>query len=226
MSEWEVLSLGGSLVCPKQIDLEFLKKFKEFILRWVKKGKKFIIFVGGGNLAREYQKRAKEIGILANDDLDWMGIFATWLNVSFVKSYFGDLAFEKIVNDPTEEIKTNKKLIFCGGWKPGWSTDFDAVLMAKNFGLKRVINLSNIDFVYDRDPKKFKQARPLESISFDEFLKITGKKWIPGANLPFDPMAIKLAKKEKMKIVILNGRNFENLERFFKGQKFLGTIIQ
>ncbi len=225
MTKWEILSLGGSLVCPQKIDIKFIKKFKSFISRWIRRGKRFIIFVGGGNLAREYQKRAKEIGILKNEDLDWMGIFATWLNALFLKSFFGKLAFERVIRDPREKIKSNKKLIFCGGWKPGWSTDFDAVLMAKNLGLKRVINLSNIDFVFDKDPKRFEDAKPLEKISFDEFLKITGKKWIPGANLPFDPMAIKLAKKEKMKIFILNGRNFENLEKLFKGQKFIGTII-
>ena len=226
MTKWEVLSLGGSLICPKEIDLEFLKKFKSFILKWVKKGKRFIIFVGGGNLARRYQKAAKNLGILKKESLDWIGIFATWLHAVFLKSFFGKMAFEKVVTNPKEKIKTNKKIIVCGGWKPGWSTDFDAVLMAKNFGAKRVINLSNIDFVYDKDPKNFKDAKPLEKISFDQFLKITGKKWTPGANFPFDPIGAKLAKKEKIKVIVLNGKNFKNLDNFFKGQKFIGTTIE
>lgn len=226
MTKWEVLSLGGSLICPEGIDVEFLKKFKSFILSWVKRGKKFIIFVGGGNLAREYQRVAKELGVLDNKSLDEIGIFATFLNAVFLKSYFGKLAFERIIQDPREKIKTTKKLIFCGGWKPGRSTDFDAVLMAKNLKVKRVINLSNIDFVFDKDPKKFKDAKPIEKISFDGLLKIIGKKWMPGANVPFDPEGIKLAKRNKIKIIILNGRNFENLEKFFKGQDFMGTVVE
>jgi uridylate kinase len=226
MAEFEILSLGGSLVCPEKIDTKFLKKFKNFILRWVKKGKRFLIFVGGGKTARIYQKAAKELAIGSSAQLDWIGILATWLNAFFVKSLFGDLAFWQVLSDPSKKIKTNKKLIFFGGWKPGRSTDFDCVLAAKTFGVKRVVNLSDIDYVYDKNPKKFKNAKPLKRISFDEFLKIVGTEWTPGVNLPFDPEATKLAKKEKIKIIILNGKNFENLEKALKGEKFKGTIIE
>jgi uridylate kinase len=223
---YEVLSLGGSLVCPEKIDLNFLFKFKKFILKWAKKGKKFVIFVGGGSLAREYQKTAKKLGVLNNDDLDWLGIFATWLNASLLRVYFGKLAYKDILKNPKAKLKTKKKIIIFGGWKPGWSTDFDAVLLAKNLKAKRVINLSNIDFVFDKDPKKFKDAKPLKKLTFDKLLQITGKKWSPGKNLPFDPKATNLAKKSKIKIVILNGKNFENLDNFLKGKKFQGSVIE
>lgn len=226
MTKWEILSLGGSLVCPDKIDFNFLKKFKNFILKWVKRKKRFVIFIGGGKLAREYQAAAKKLGVFKHKDLDWIGIFATWLNAILIKSYFGKMAFERIIFDPREKIKTKKKIIFCGGWKPGRSTDYDAVLMAKNLKAKRVINLSNIDFVYEKDPKKFKTSKPLEKISFDKLMEIIGKKWVPGANLPFDPLGVRLAKKEKIKILILNGRNFKNLDNLFKNQKFKGTIVQ
>jgi uridylate kinase len=225
MAKFEILSLGGSLVCPDKIDTGFLKKFKNFILKQIKKGKKFVIFIGGGKIAREYQETAKKLLVKDRDQLDWMGILATWLNAFLVKSLFGNLAFPQVLTDPSKKIRTTKKIILFGGWKPGWSTDFDAVLAAKNFGAKRVINLSNIDYVYDKNPKKFKNAKPLKKISFNEFFKIIGKKWMPGANLPFDPVATKLAKKEKIKIIILNGKNFENLEKALKGEKFKGTII-
>jgi uridylate kinase len=221
----EVLSLGGSLVCPDEIDVLFLKKFRDFILKWIKKGKKFVIFVGGGKTARRYQKVAKKFWV-KNKELDWIGIFATILNAQLVKSVFGNFAFEKVLTDPTKKIKTKKKIIVFGGWKPGRSTDYDSVLTAKNFGAKRVINLSDVDFIYDKNPKKFKDAKPLERISFDELFKIIGRKWTPGANIPFDPEAAKLAKKEKIEVIFLNGRNFKNLEKVFLGKKFKGTIIK
>jgi uridylate kinase len=206
----EVLSLGGSLVCPKEIDVLFLEKFRNFILKWAKKGKRFLIFVGGGKIARKYQKAAKKFRI-KNEELDWIGIFATILNANLVKSIFGNFALEKVLTDPTKKVKTKKKIIVFGGWKPGRSTDYDSVVAAKNFGAKRVINLSDVDFVYDKNPKKFRDAKPLEKISFDELFKIIAKKWVPGANTPFDPKAAKLAKKE--------GSNERNC-RFkpFKGQ--------
>jgi uridylate kinase len=221
----EVLSLGGSLVCPEEIDVLFLKKFRNFILKWIKRGKKFVIFVGGGKTARKYQNAAKEFKV-KNEELDWIGIFATILNANLVKSIFGNFAFEKVLTDPTKKVKTKKKIIVFGGWKPGRSTDYDCVLAAKNFGAKRVINLSDVDFIYDKNPKKFKDAKPLEKISFNELLRIIGKKWTPGANIPFDPEAVKLAKKEKIKVIFLNGRNFKNLEKILLGKKFKGTIIE
>ena len=221
----EVLSLGGSLVCPDEIDVLFLRKFKNFLLKWIKRKKKFLIFVGGGKIARRYQKAAKKFKV-KDEDLDWIGISATVLNAQLLKSIFGKFAFQKVLTDPLKKIKTKKKIIVFGGWKPGRSTDFDCVLAAKNFGAKRVINLSDIDFVYDKDPKKFKDAKPFKKISFDGLLKITGKKWRPGANLPFDPEAVKLAKREKIKIIFLNGRNFKNLEKVFLGKKFKGTIAE
>jgi uridylate kinase len=220
----EVLSLGGSLVCPEEIDVLFLKKFRNFILKWTKR-KKFLIFVGGGKIARKYQKVAREFQV-KNEELDWVGIFATFLNAQLLKAIFKNLAFQKIISNPLEKVKTKKKIIIFGGWKPGRSTDFDAVLAAKNFGAKRVINLSNIDFVFDKDPTKFKDAKPLKKVSFNELFKIVGKKWTPGANLPFDPEAVKLAKKEKIKVIFLNGRNFKNLEKVFLNKKFKGTVIE
>lgn len=222
----EILSLGGSLVCPREIDKNFLKNFKRLISKWIQKGKKFIVIVGGGYLARKYQSEAKELGVSNKKDLDWIGIFATYLNATLVKSIFKNLAYQKIITNPNEKIKTSKKIIFYAGWKSGRSTDFVSVLVATNLKIKRVINLSNIDFVYDKDPKKFNEAKPLEKISYNELLKICGEKWIPGKNIPFDPMAIRLAKSQKIKIIILNGKNFENLNSLFKDQRFKGTIIE
>lgn len=224
MNKWEILSVGGSLVCPKDLDLHFLREFRDFILNWVRKGKRFVIVVGGGALAREYQKAARQFKV-SPQNLDWIGIFATWFNASLVKSLFEKLAYPKVITNPKKRIIPNKKIIVAGGWKPGWSTDFDAVILAKNFKAERVINLSNIDCVFDKDPKKFDDAKPILRISFRDFLKITGKRWIPGGNFPFDPMAAQLARKFGIKIIVLNGKNFKNLSRLFEGRSFLGTVI-
>lgn len=204
-----VISLGGSLVCPKDLDLNFLKKFKKFILKQVKKKRSFLIVVGGGSLARKYQKVGR-IFKVSNENLDKIGIGATLLNSTLLNAIF-------------EKLKG--KVFFVGGEKPGQSTDLVAVKWAKKLKSKIVLNLTDIDFVYDKDPKKFKKAKPQRKISFDQFLKIVGEKWLPGGNFPFDPIATKMAKKFKIKVVILNGRNFKNLENFLEGKKFLGTEI-
>ena len=111
-------------------------------------------------------------------------------------------------------------------WKPGWSTDYDAVLLCEDYNVRTVLNLSNVDQVYDKDPKKFPGAVPLEKISWEDFRKMVGEVWIPGMNSPFDPIASKKAHELGVKVVVLNGNNFENLQNYFDGKPYVGTTIE
>jgi len=218
------MSLGGSVIVPKGIDIKFLKNFKEVIEKFIKKNYRFIIYCGGGSLARNYQNSALKILKLNNHDLDWLGIHATRLNANFLKSLFGKMAEDFIVIDPTSKIRFNKKILVAAGWKPGWSTDFDAVLLAKNLKVNTIINMSNIDYVYDKDPKKYNDAKKIKKISWKNFRKITGNKWKAGLNMPFDPIAAKEADNSRLKVIII-GKNLKNFENLLKNKKFEGTII-
>ena len=146
------MSLGGSLIVPGDIDIEFLKEFRILIEKYISKGYKFVIYCGGGKIARNYQVAVSEITPVDNNDLDWIGIHATRLNAFLLKKIFKENVEKKIIIDPNEEIKFDKKIVIGAGWKPGWSTDYDAVLVGKNLGFKEIINMSNIDHVYDKDP--------------------------------------------------------------------------
>ena len=156
--------------------------------------------------------------------MDWIGIHATVLNAEFVRSLFGNLAEEFIVRDPTQKISFNKKVLIAAGWKPGWSTDYDAVLLAKNLGADAIINMSNVDYIYDKDPKKHKDAKKIKRISWKDYRKISGDKWEAGLSLPFDPVAAKEAEKSKLKAAII-GKDLENFEKVLDGKEFRGTLI-
>lgn len=221
-----VMSVGGSIIVPKDIDIGFLKKFRKIIIDFVEKGNKVAIIAGGGSTARFYQNGAKALSPdISQEDLDRIGIKATKVNAELVRSMFGDMAYEEVINDPTEKIKTNKPIIIGSGWKPGCSTDKDAVLLAVNLGMDTVINLTNIEYVYDKDPKKHKDAKPMETLTWKEMQGIVGTEWIPGSNLPFDPVATKDAAKAKLKVVIMNGTDLENIRNFLEGKHYKGTTI-
>jgi uridylate kinase len=221
-----VISLGGSIIVPKDIDEVFLKKFREMILDFTKKGNRAVIVAGGGHTCRWYNKAAEKVNKeVSHEDLDWLGIKATKLNAELVRTMFGKSAYEEVIDDPTQPIKTDKKIIIGSGWKPGCSSDKDAVLLAINFNMGTLINLSNIEFVYDKDPNKFDDAKPLEKISWDEMKSIVGDKWIPGANVPFDPEATKLAAKNGIKVIIAKGTDLNNLKKILEESDFKGTTI-
>ncbi len=225
MSRTIIMSLGGSVIVPDKIDVKFLRNFKNVIGKFVKKGYKFVIYCGGGKIARDYQKAASKVIKLNNEDLDWLGIHATRLNAHLMKTLFGNTAEDAIVKDPTLKIKFNKKILIAAGWKPGWSTDYDAVLLAKNLKADTIINMSNIDYVYDKDPKKFRDTKKIKNISWREYRKISGSKWKAGLNMPFDPVAAKKAESSGLKVMII-GKNLENFENLLDDRKFEGTIIK
>ncbi len=226
MNNITVISLGGSLVVPDQIDVSFLKSFKKLIDAQIKRGQRFVIICGGGRTARNYQAAAKGVIKLTDEDVDWLGIHATRINAHLLRTIFWKDANPKIVTHPLEKIRFTEPLLIAAGWKPGWSTDYDAVLIARQLGAKRVINLSNITHVYDKDPNRFKDAKKIERIDWASFRKMLPDKWSPGANAPFDPIASKLAEKLSLETDIINGKDLKNLKLCLEGKKFIGTIIK
>lgn len=203
-----IMSLGGSLVVPEQIDVEFLEGFRRTIQKYFK-AKKFVIFVGGGKICRVYQNALDEFGAKPSDR-DWIGIDVTKLNAKVVGQVF---------------TKNQKSVIVASGTKPGHSTDYVAVLAAKKYKAKTIINLSNIDYVYDKNPKEFSDAKPFEQILWKDFQKLVGDKWTPGMNSPFDPIAAKSAAKLKIKVAMINGHKLQELENFLNNKPFIGTVI-
>jgi len=239
-----IISLGGSLVAPgglpagkAGIDVGFLKNFKHSLKKYIganppssrqggtaDRRRRFFILVGGGKVARNYQKALLEFGAKPSER-DWIGINVTILNAEVVRQLFGGYSYSKIIADPRKKIKTTKDIIVGGGYKPGWSTDYVSVLMAKTYGIKTIINLTNVDYVYNKNPNDFPDAKPLKNVDWKSFEHIVGDKWTPGLSMPFDPRASKLAGKLKLKVIIINGKNLERLEDFLNNKEFIGTII-
>lgn len=223
---YTIISVGGSIIIPTTgFDPIFLKAFRSLILKEVKRGKKFILVIGGGATARLYQAGAASIGITEKDDLDTIGIATTVLNAQFVKQLFKGYVHHEVITNPTKKIKTTKPIIIAAGWKPGCSTDTDAVLMARTYGARAIFNLSNIDYVYDSDPRKNPQAERIEQITWKDFRKIVGDTWDPGANVPFDPIASKLAEKIGLRVGFLKGGDLGEVAKALAEAKFAGTII-
>lgn len=221
-----VISLGGSIIVPDEIDIEHLNQFKKLIETEVKKHKKFIIITGGGKISRRYSEAAKKMKVLNPDDLDWLGIHATRLNAHLLRTIFRKIAHHRIVTNPSRIEKTNMPVIIAAGYRPGNSTDLIAVRLAKKYHADTVLNLSNIAYVYDKDPKIHKDAKALKSLNWKEFRKIVGNKWDPGLNAPFDPVASHLAQKLKLEVVITSGKDINNIKAYLDGKKFKGTIIK
>lgn len=224
-----VLSLGGSLFASKNgIDTQFLSDFNAFIRNQVSsKKRRFFITVGGGYIAQQYNDAGRAIrgAELTDNDNDWLGIHATRLNAQLVRTIFQDIADPRVIKHYEIILKIDAPIAVAAGWKPGWSTDYCAVTLCQDYGVKQVINLTNVDKVYDADPRTHKDAKPLSKLSWGSYRGLVGDTWKPRMNAPFDPIASRLASELGVTVKILNGRNFETLAKALDNKPFVGTTI-
>lgn len=220
-----VVSVGGSLIVPDHIDTDFLTNLKALILEKVQRGFTFSIIAGGGKTARRYQDAANAVTPLSPQDTDWIGIHSTRLNAQLLRNIFVGYAHSQVIKNPTIDIDADEPVIIAAGWQPGCSTDYDAVLVARNLGAKRLVNLSNIDYAYDSDPKKNPNAKKIEKISWADFRKLIPDHWDPGLSSPFDPIAAKEAEAIGLEVAIINGARLEEFSNYLDGKPFIGTII-
>jgi uridylate kinase len=223
-----VISLGGSIVAPDAVDEGFLRNFVNLIRDELSADEKrrFIFVVGGGGPARTWQKAYRNISPGgADEQADWIGIMANRLNAQLIRAVMGEWCSQDVVTDPTQVNPFTGKVLVASGWKPGFSSDYDAVLLAERFQADAVINLSNIEQVYTDDPKKNPEAKPIDKISWEDFRAIVGDEWTPGKNVPFDPVASRHAAKIGLKVICAAGKDLVNLKSIFAGGKFKGTTI-
>ena len=229
--EQYVISLGGSLVFSKEgIQIEFLRQFGEFIRKRFAENpaRQFFIVVGGGALARQFRDAGEALDgkELGSRDLDWLGIHATKLNAHLVRAMFHEVAPAEIIADYENLPNFTESVVVGGGWKPGWSTDYDAVLLTERYRVKTLINLSVIDGVSMTDPVKNPKSPIVKKFSWEDFRALVGDVWTPGKNTPFDPVASKKAEALRLKVIVMRGNNFPNLESYFAGKLFVGTTIE
>lgn len=222
------MSVGGSIIVPDAIDTDFLTRLKNLIEQEISgNGRRFIIIAGGGKTARNYQEAASKITELTSEDLDWIGIHATRLNGHLLRTIFQHIAHPVIVTNPDEitDVPKDAKLIIAAGYRPGASTDLRSVQIAHRIGASRVVNLSNIDYVYTADPKKNPDATKIEDITWTEFRKLLPEKWDPGLSSPFDPIAARHAEELLIEVAVINGQKLESLENYLQRKPFTGTLI-
>lgn len=234
-----VIKIGGSILCPDLIDsfnVPFAMEFKDQILHpYIAKGFKFVITVGGGQLARKFQGRLNEFSI-SESFQHRVGIISTLMNAVCFQSVIPEIAHQRIialddylqifkfVNSKTFE-KSNV-LLSCGGYKAESSTDMDAVLLAMRTGVDTVISLKNIDGIYDSDPKVYPNARLIPKMDWAKYMEIiySANSHNPGDSWAIDPIASKQAMENNISFTVI-GRDLENLKNVLDKKPFVGTTV-
>lgn len=222
-----VLSLGGSVIVPDEVDTIFIKEFSGFAVEASKKHRLAIV-VGGGKTARKYIEPARMFGA-SELSCDLIGIDATRMNARLLIAAIGDCANKEPPKNQIEAARELelKKIVVMGGTDPGHSTDAVAALLAEYIKADLFINASNVDGIFDCDPKKNRDARMLDKISPDKLIELIKHNSSGAGRYELvDLMAVKIIQRSKIPAIFLNGRNLSNLRNAIANKKFVGTKIE
>ena len=222
-----VLKLGGSLLYgdANEIITDRIKVYAASIKSLVKDGNEFVIIVGGGKAARTFITAARELG--ANEaQCDWLGIKMARHNAELLCAALGDVAYPKIAEslDELEVAMGFGKVVLMGGLNPGQSTNAVAALEAETVNAEILLNATNVDGVYDKDPK-LSDAKKLDKVDISELkIILSGGGTRAGEYKLFDPVALRVIERSKIKTIIFDGNNPDNLRKLIKGEA-VGTIV-
>lgn len=225
-----VIKIGGSILFDKenQIKQQLVSNYAKTIRNVFSVSKKrCAVVVGGGKIARKYiaATRALDASEAYNDI---MGIEAAKLNARLLIAALGDMAYP----DPPQNFQkfqalfnVTDKIIVCGGFQPGQSTNAVAASVAEVTKAERLINLTDVDGVYTKDPDKDPNAKLLKEISIEDFVKLIAKQVTKAGQYPlFDYTAVQIVQRSKIALQFINGTDPENLAKAISGKQ-IGTLI-
>ncbi len=221
-----VISLGGSIISMEKLNLEFMERFSK-MLEGINGYDGFGIVVGGGRLARTYISDLRRYNV--NDNiLDEIGINATRINALAMTTFLNDVnsKIPTTVNDAAEMMHDYRYVVM-GGTEPGHTTDTVAMLFAERINAEIMINGTSVDGVYSADPRKDKNARKIDKMSYDDAIKLSIESSIgAGSNVFMDITSLSIAKRSRIKIFVINGLNINEYENVLYNGRCNGTVIE
>ncbi len=228
-----VIKLGGSLLFSEDYEIN-RKKIEEFcnILKNSKISGNNVIVCGGGQIARKYIETVREYN--GNEALcDMFGIDISRINARLLIACLEEYAFPNIPSS-IEELSIAllfKKLIVMGGLQPGQSTTSVALEVAEFINARKLVVLTNVKGIYDKDPKLFRDAKIFKKISYnklqDLILKTSGDNQArAGEYRIFDAVSLQILKRSNIEVIVISGKELNEFRKFISGKDDIeGTII-
>ncbi|MBR4503748.1 MAG: UMP kinase [Candidatus Methanomethylophilaceae archaeon] len=217
-----VVSIGGSILVPGENDSGYISRLAA-MLKEASADSRLAVICGGGKTARYYAGIAKELGgdTYAQDIL---GIAATRMNAQLLALALGDMP-DDVCRNPEELAKDGKRISVMGGTTPGHTTDAVTAMVAKALGASRLINATSVDGVYTDDPRKNPDAKKISRMTIDELSDIVYKEHGASKSSVFDPLGVKIAKENRIDILIVDGRDLNELRNAILGKDIAGTFV-
>lgn len=218
-----LVKISGKLLNPEAPSI--VKDYADIMNKLYGEGYRIAVVVGGGRYARSYITCAKALGL--NDaQADIVGIEIARVNALLLALAIGDNAYTPIPRniDEIQRAWSTNKIVVVGGLQPGQSTAGVAAVVAESLGIKRLLYATDVEGVYDKDPRKYNDARKLDVVTVDKLVKVLSQRYEAGGYELLDPIAIQIIKRSCIEVTVYNGTDPTNIYRALEGS--IGTKIQ
>jgi uridylate kinase len=222
MKKSVIFKIGGSVIYDKSLNInkDLLAKVKDWYSRLRDTYEKRVMVVGGGSLSRELQNKiADSVG--GEEYLHSIGMSVTQTNANILKAYIDDpeIYVPKRLGDAYELLMANESItMVCGGLKVGWSTDMDAALFADILNESKIYKISNIDYIYDKDPNVEDDAQPIKDMTWHEYFELFNiqedSMHTPNHNIPIDVECAVFCNKKGISLWLAGGKSITKGETF------------
>ena len=226
-----LLKLSGEVLAGKNktgFDFDVVHTVCATVKKCVDMGVQIAIVIGGGNFWRGRSSgnmdrtRADHMGMLATvinslalcDELEQLGTPTQVLSALSMP----DIADLYTKREAVKCLEEGKVVIFaCGTGRPFFSTDTTAALRAAEIGADIIFKATNVDGVYDSDPKQNPNAKKYDTLEFMDVLK-------QGLHV-MDSTAASLCMDNNIPLLVFNLNDPENIVRAIEGNSN-GTIVK
>jgi uridylate kinase len=218
-----LLKLSGKIINPDNAEL--IKRYVDVVIKLVDRGFRVAVVVGGGPFARSYIGCARALG-LNNAQADMIGIEVSRVNALLFAYALGDHAYLPIPRsvEDVEKAWRSGKVVVTGGLQPGQSTSAVAAVVAEVLNIKRILYATDVEGVYDKDPRRYPDARKLDRVHINDLAKFLSQRFEAGGYELLDPVAMQVVKRSCIEVVVFNGFKPENIERIVNGEH-IGTLV-
>lgn len=223
-----VIKIGGSLLFDKNQHLN-AARFQQYaneVRHVAEQGHTIVLVVGGGALARTLIEQGRLLRA-QEDALDQLGIAATWVCAQLMIAALNGLAYPTpiMTEDQIASRIDGKSVLVVGGLRPGQSTNAVAARMAELTQANALVNVTDVDGVYDKDPKRYPGAKLLPVVTVSQLRKIVSSlPNDPGTYPLFDKRALETVKRARIEVWFVNGQQSQSIVNAVT-EKRIGTRL-
>jgi len=222
-----VVSVGGSILMTQDGPDAARITSMAGALREAAQVARVLAVVGGGATARRYIAAARAVG--ENEaSLDDLGIAITRANARLLLAALPE-AYPAVPAGFDEALLASKSfpIVVMGGTHAGHTTDAVAAMLAERARAARLVIATNVDGVYDKDPKAHKDAKFLPRIAAKDLVALTiANAQQAGSAGVVDPLAAKLIHRSRTPTLVVHGGKLEELVKAMTGKPHKGTVVE